>query len=637
MRSINYDQYYDKVYGGWIGKCIGGNIGAAVENNKYLLDLKKDEIFPETIPPNDDLDLQLLWLQVLEQKGVHLNGKDLAEAWQKYCWYPFNEYGYFLHNYERKINPPVSGWFNNEYFRNSMGSPIRSEIWGMISIGNAELAKQYAYHDATLDHDTESVWGEQMLAAMEAEAFFESDLRKLIGIGLSHIPVESHLRRCIEFVIREYEKGTDWKKTRRLMLEHFGHPDASKAVQNLGITMLALLYGGKDFETTQLIALNCGYDTDCTCATAGAILGIMLGASNIPEDWKAQAQDTFAVGIHIQRPTNKISDLTTDTCRVGVAVSRSLNRHVRIENIPDNLDVERISIEPKTPLVEIIPDYHGLPAIGCGESKEITLKLVNHSGDILQGELTLSISGGASVSPDKISLSIPAGDSFEQPVRVEVPSTLEIIPQAFVIESRWASPGKEEVCEWIGLAGSAPYYVIGPFWDLYDTEEYDSCPFYDPVHNRKGRPKGAANFNNYVNLDREYIPEDSFEKLPEGRIFNSPEHKIPIDEWIGKAGPICVYLVQDIESPDDREAMLMVGNSDGFKIWVNQEQVYRTDRSWFWMPYNHHIPVKLKKGRNRVVMKLVRRGESISFSAGYAVPETHVRWMNDLAFIPIIQ
>lgn len=55
------------------------------------------------------------------------------------------------------------------------------------------------------------------------------------------------------------------------MLANFGHPDASKAVQNLGITILSLLYGEKDFGKTQLIALNCGYDTDCTCATAGAI------------------------------------------------------------------------------------------------------------------------------------------------------------------------------------------------------------------------------------------------------------------------------------------------------------------------------------------------------------------------------
>ena len=168
------------------------------------MDLRENEIFPDQIPPNDDLDLQLLWLQVLERKGIHLTSRDLAEAWQQYCWYPFNEYGYFLHNFERKIDPPVSGWYNNQFFRQSMGSPIRSEIWGMIAVGNPGLAMRYAYLDATLDHDTESVWGEQMLAAIEAEAFFEPDVDRLLDFGLAQIPPESSLHQCIEFVRGEY-------------------------------------------------------------------------------------------------------------------------------------------------------------------------------------------------------------------------------------------------------------------------------------------------------------------------------------------------------------------------------------------------------------------------------------------------
>ena len=212
MRSIRYAEYWDKVYGGWIGKCIGGNIGAEVENNKYLMDLHENEIFPDQIPPNDDLDLQLLWLQVLERKGIHLTSHDLAEAWQQYCWYPFNEYGYFLHNFERKIDPPVSGWYNNQFFHQSMGSPIRSEIWGMIAVGNPGLAMRYAYMDATLDHDTESVWGEQMLAAMEAEAFFEADINRLLDFGLAQIPAESTLHQCIEFVRGEYAAGVPGRK-----------------------------------------------------------------------------------------------------------------------------------------------------------------------------------------------------------------------------------------------------------------------------------------------------------------------------------------------------------------------------------------------------------------------------------------
>ena len=95
------------------------------------MDLRETRYFPTRSPPTTTWTCELLWLQVLERKGTYLTSRDLAEAWQQYCWYPFDEYGYFLHNFERKIDPPVSGWYNNQFFRQSMGSPIRSEIWGM--------------------------------------------------------------------------------------------------------------------------------------------------------------------------------------------------------------------------------------------------------------------------------------------------------------------------------------------------------------------------------------------------------------------------------------------------------------------------------------------------------------------------
>ncbi|MCR8636847.1 ADP-ribosylglycohydrolase family protein [Paenibacillus radicis (ex Xue et al. 2023)] len=640
MRTISYDTYYDKVYGGWIGKCIGGNIGACVENNKYLMDLQEEEVFPEEIPPNDDLDLQLLWLQVLEHTGVHLTGKDLAEAWLQYCWYPFNEYGYFLHNYQRYIHPPVSGSFNNHYFAESMGSPIRSEIWGMISVGNAELAKAYAYEDATLDHEKESVWGEQMLAAMEAEAFFEDNMDRLIEAGLTHIPSDSRLYRCIRYIQRLHNEQVEWTTARQRMLEQFGHPDASKAVQNIGITVLALLYGEGDFAQTQMISLNCGYDTDCTCATAGAIFGIMHGASQLPELWKSQAKDTFTVGIDVVRPSSLISDLATDTCRVGVALTRSLNSAVSIQDVPADLGVERIPVARKHKEITIDVDYLGVPAVGFGETKQVALTVTNNTDGTTRGKLLLSVPEGFEISPQEVQLTIGAGDSFVQAVYIHVPETEKVIPAGITVNAVYESGGREAGRAQFGLAGSQSYYVMGPFWDLYDTKEHDSCPFYDPVHNRKSRPRGPASFNNYVNLEKAYINEASFEQLPAGGArFNSPEHKVNLEDWFGMEGPACFYLIQDIDSLEELDVRIMIGNNNGFKLWVNDELAAQSSEACFWMPYNHDIPVRLRQGRNRIVSKLVRVGEKLDYSFGIAesVPHSprHFSWVNGLSSIVI--
>ncbi len=556
MRSIRYAEYWDKVYGGWIGKCIGGNIGAVVENNKYLMDLHENEIFPDEIPPNDDLDLQLLWLQVLERKGIHLTSHDLAEAWQQYCWYPFNEYGYFLHNFERKIEPPVSGWYNNQFFHQSMGSPIRSEIWGMIAVGNPGLAMRYAYMDATLDHDTESVWGEQMLAAMEAEAFFEADINRLLDFGLAQIPAASALHQCIEFVRGEYAAGAAWQEARARLLMRFGDPDASKAVQNLGFTVLALLYGERDFGRTQLLALNCGYDTDCTCATAGAILGIIDGAGSIPEQWKWQAEDTFVVGIDVQRPSDRISDLATDTCRVGVAMAHAVNRDTNITDVPPDLGALHIPVSPPEPRVTMAVDYCGKPALDPAANKQLLLHVHNEGDRPRQGRLELS-APSCVVSPSSVELTL-AGRT-EQGVGV----TVTLAPQATEFATaiplcvRWHEEGQAATSTEFGLALGQPYYVVGPFWDLYDTRVEGAASFWDPVARRKARPRGAENFNNYVNFDRAYIEEQSFAHLPEGgRVVYADEHKLPIDEWIGTAGPACLYVMQDVASPDDTHGAL---------------------------------------------------------------------------------
>ena len=157
--KISREVYHDKVLGGWIGKCAGGAVGARFEGKKHWIEISPKEMFPPTMPPNDDLDLQVLWLKVLEEKGPFLTSRDLADAWMEGCWYPFNEYGIFRRNYRLGIAPPMSGLFNNQFWETGMGCPIRAEVWGYVCPGAPELAAHFAVLDGTLDHTEESVGG----------------------------------------------------------------------------------------------------------------------------------------------------------------------------------------------------------------------------------------------------------------------------------------------------------------------------------------------------------------------------------------------------------------------------------------------------------------------------------------------
>ena len=83
--KLAFAEYKRKVLGCWMGKNIGGTLGEPFEGkrqlnniNFYVQDLKGNP------PPNDDLDLQLVWLCAAEKYGSRLNAQILAEYWLSY-------------------------------------------------------------------------------------------------------------------------------------------------------------------------------------------------------------------------------------------------------------------------------------------------------------------------------------------------------------------------------------------------------------------------------------------------------------------------------------------------------------------------------------------------------------------------
>ena len=72
MKNIAHEVFLDKVHGCWYGKCLGGAAGAPLEGVKKLIDIGDfTEVFNPDLP-NDDLDLQLLWIDVLKNKGYNI-------------------------------------------------------------------------------------------------------------------------------------------------------------------------------------------------------------------------------------------------------------------------------------------------------------------------------------------------------------------------------------------------------------------------------------------------------------------------------------------------------------------------------------------------------------------------------------
>ena len=64
------------------------------------------------------------------------------------------------------------------------------------------------------------------------------------------------------------------------------------------------------------------------------------------------------------------------------------------------------------------------------------------------------------------------------------------------------------------------------------------------------------------------------------------------------------YMVREIDSAADQDGTILMGSDDGAKVFVNGQQVHVNNDTKAAAPAQHTFPVKLKKGRNLVMVKV---------------------------------
>ena len=397
---LNLDAYRDKVLGCWMGKNIGGTLGVPFEGKRemndatfYVQDLDGNPA------PNDDLDLQLIWLVAAEDKGLfNLTPRRLGEYWVNCIVGPWNEYGVCKANIANGLYPPLSGSCNNERWKYSNGAWIRSEIWACLFPGSPDDAAEFAYLDACCDHCGEGIYAEIFTAAMQSAAFIVPDVRKLIEIGLSKIPKGCRVGRSVNLVCDLFDKGVDFKAARAAVVKDSEDLGWFQAPGNLGFVIIGLLYGQGDFGKSICLANNCGDDTDCTAATVGALLGIVSGRSGIPDKWIEPIGEsivTVAINPFERRIPKNLGELTERVVKLAVSSQRGKPFQPRIAPEPTAITAAYLATltDSKTvservwskspyalvfdlPYASLVIDYEDGPAVTPGEEKRLTLGIL---------------------------------------------------------------------------------------------------------------------------------------------------------------------------------------------------------------------------------------------------------------------
>jgi hypothetical protein len=185
------------------------------------------------------------------------------------------------------IPAPQSGSIelNGQTVAEQIGSQIFIDGWAMVCPGDPEKAVHLAGEAARVSHDGEAVYGAQVIAAMEAQAFVERDMDKLLDTAVSFIPRASLISELIDDLRGWHRQDrTDWRATFRKVEDKWGYSKyggGCHMIPNHAIIILALLFGEDDFGKSLMIANTCGWDTDCNAGNVGCFMGIKNGLTGI--------------------------------------------------------------------------------------------------------------------------------------------------------------------------------------------------------------------------------------------------------------------------------------------------------------------------------------------------------------------
>jgi|TARA_B100001250_G_C19658072_1_gene725788 ADP-ribosylglycohydrolase len=272
------------------------------------------------MPRDDDMDYTVVGLLVLEKFGTDFTPQEVGLTWLDRL--PYN----LLYTAERiayrnlvnGVQPPATALTNNP-FREWIGAQIRADIWGYIMPGRPEQAAELAFRDACISHTKNGIYGAMFIAALLAASYVVSETEQLVQIALSEIPANCRLASGIRDTVLWSKEDADWKQTWQKINAHYGHYADVHTIKNALLVVMGLLQGGGDFEQTIVTTVQGGWDTDCTTASAGSVMGLILGAKALPEKWVGVFNDEIESAVRGEQ-SNRLTTLAKRTHTIAADV-----------------------------------------------------------------------------------------------------------------------------------------------------------------------------------------------------------------------------------------------------------------------------------------------------------------------------
>ena len=317
MGPISEAAYREKLEGALLGRMAGCTLGAIVEF--WSIEAMKewaayiDVAFPpvdywpsitaphklryglspcidytrdamDGVPVDDDIAYTLLGLLIAEDHGLNFTVKDVGTAWVRYLPYACTAEEVALDNLRAGVSADKAADKNNPYVQ-WIGADIRSDPFGYLAPAMPEKAAAMAYQDAYVSHRRNGIYGEMFFSAAIAAAFACDTAEEALRIGLTEIPAECQLYGDVMWALNAAPSIKNYADARAAVDERYAGMSGVHTNLNACLTLFGLTIGGRDVTKVISETVAMGYDNDCTAATAGSIVGALVGKAGIPAHW----------------------------------------------------------------------------------------------------------------------------------------------------------------------------------------------------------------------------------------------------------------------------------------------------------------------------------------------------------------
>ncbi|MBC7958540.1 MAG: ADP-ribosylglycohydrolase family protein [Vallitaleaceae bacterium] len=323
-KSIDKAEFEDKLAGAFLARMAGCTLGAIVEfwtvdqmekwakytdqtfppvdywdQTRFPFDIRygKSDYLEYTrdalckVPVDDDVTYTLLGLLIAEDHGINFDTKDVGDAWLKYLPYACTAEEIALKNLKANIPALEAADIDNPYVQ-WIGADIRSDPFAYMAPAYPEKAASMAYYDGYISHRRNGIYGEMFFAAAQAAAFAVDHPVEALKIGLTEIPAECSLAKDVRWALEVGVNIKDYKEARAAVDEHFKGMSLVHTNNNACLTIFGLMIGGTDVTKVISETVAMGLDNDCTAATAGSIVGAIVGKKGMPQHWYKNFNNT---------------------------------------------------------------------------------------------------------------------------------------------------------------------------------------------------------------------------------------------------------------------------------------------------------------------------------------------------------